>query len=187
MTTSTFVGDPQPVEIHHRGIWYSGELLGWRHTSDGRVSVRVRCTVDGLRHSTWKELAELRLPDPANPPRREPFPAAPARPMAGTPVADEDRTRPNNVFTGLSNRPGKPAHVLAPPARPAGVDPAPPAPVRRPSGQPVAHAAAAATRIRPVPYRRSAQPRQSDPWSRDWTDAPVRDERDERDDRLSTV
>ena len=26
-----FAGQPQPVEIHHRGIWYSGELIGWRH------------------------------------------------------------------------------------------------------------------------------------------------------------
>ena len=75
MATRAFAGDPQPVEVHHRGIWYSGELLGWRHASDGRVSARVRCTVDGLRHSTWKDLAELRLPDPARPPRAEPFPA----------------------------------------------------------------------------------------------------------------
>lgn len=182
-TTSTFVGDPQPVEIHHRGIWYAGELLGWRHTSDGRVCVRVRCTVDGLRHSTWKDLSELRLPDPARPPRREAFPAAPARPMAGARVEDEDRTRPDIAFAGLSNRPGKPAHVLAPPARPSGVDPASPDPVREPYGQPVPHAEAA-TRDRPVPYRRSTRPRQSDPWSRDWTDAPLRDERD---DRFSTV
>ena len=64
-----FAGPPQPVEIHHRGIWYSGELLGWRHEADGRVVARVRCVVDRLRHSAWKDLADLRLPDPANPPR----------------------------------------------------------------------------------------------------------------------
>ncbi|NEK85300.1 hypothetical protein GCU60_05920 [Blastococcus saxobsidens] len=172
MATSAFVGDPQPVEIHHRGIWYSGELLGWRHTADGRVAARVRCTVDGLRHSTWKDLAELRLPDPAHPPRREPFPAAPARPMAGTPVEEEDRTRPNNVFAGLGSRPAKPAHVLAPP--PPGAAPTP-----APAREPVVHAAAAETRARPVPYRRSAQLRQSDAWSRDWAG--------EHDDRLSPV
>ncbi|MCF6735642.1 hypothetical protein E9565_10780, partial [Blastococcus sp. KM273129] len=106
-----FVGNPQPVEIHHRGIWYSGELLGWRHTPDGRVSARVRCTVDGLRHSTWKDLAELRLPDPAHPPRREPFPAAPARP----PVPEQDRTRPHTLLAALTTRPHPPEHALTPP------------------------------------------------------------------------
>src|SRR5215203_6926801 len=77
---SLFAGEPQPVEIHHRGIWYSGELLGWRHEPDGRVVARVRCVVDRLRHSTWKDLAELRLPDPARPPHKEPFPAPLPRP-----------------------------------------------------------------------------------------------------------
>ena len=62
--TSAFAGEPQPVDIHHRGIWYSGELLGWRFDDDGRALARVRCVVDGLRHSTWKELSELRLPEP---------------------------------------------------------------------------------------------------------------------------
>ena len=77
---NAFAGDPQPVEIHHRGIWYSGELLGWRHEGEGQVVARVRCVVDGLRHSTWKDLAELRLPDPRRPPRRERFPAVAALP-----------------------------------------------------------------------------------------------------------
>ena len=87
---SLFAGDPQPVEIHHRGIWFSGELLGWT-TRDGRVLARVRCVVDGLRHSTWKDLAELRLPDPARPPRREPFPStAAARQLGLVGVAGDD-------------------------------------------------------------------------------------------------
>ncbi len=171
MTTSAFVGDPQPVEIHHGGIWYSGELLAWRHTPDGRVSARVRCTVDGLRHSTWKDLSELRLPDPAFPPRREPYPAAPARPMAGAPVGDaaidDDRTRPNNQFTGLSLRPRKPAHVSAPPALPSVPAPAPSPAV--PLAARTAAPDAAPARPRPTPYRRSTVPDQSDPWSRDWT------------------
>jgi hypothetical protein len=170
MTADRFVGDPQPVEIHHRGIWYSGELLGWRHTPDGRVAARVRCTVDGLRHSTWKDLAELRLPDPAHPPRREPFPAAPARPMAGAPVADEDRTRPHTLLAALSSRPRPPAHAVTPPPRsvPRTVEPTSPSPART-------HSSAAPARPRPTPYRRS--PRQSDEWSRDWPDARSRDER----------
>ncbi|RBY96507.1 hypothetical protein DQ237_07650 [Blastococcus sp. TF02-8] len=170
MTTSAFVGDPQPVEIHHRGIWYSGELLGWRHTEDGRVSARVRCTVDGLRHSTWKDLSELRLPDPAHPPRREPYPAAPARVVGAAPLEDDDRTRPNNHFTGLSSRPHKPAHVTAPPV--------PVLPAR------VAAPAVAVARPRPTPYRRPEAVRQADAWSRDWSASPTWDGHDER---LTTV
>jgi hypothetical protein len=112
-----FAGQPQPVEIHHRGIWYSGELIGWRHESNGRVAARVRCVVDGLRHSTWKDLAELRLPDPKNPPRREPFPTAVRRTVAGT--LDEDRdeaTRPHALLAGMRTRPAKPAHASTPPS-----------------------------------------------------------------------
>lgn len=107
-----FAGDPQPVEIHHRGIWYSGELLGWTHTAGERVLVRVRCVVDGLRHSTWKDLAELRLPDPARPPRREVFPAPPDAPGA----PDEDSTRPHALLAGARSRPPKPEHAQSPPA-----------------------------------------------------------------------
>jgi hypothetical protein len=156
---SRFVGDPQPVEIHHRGIWYSGELLGWRHTPDGRVSARVRCTVDGLRHSTWKDLAELRLPDPAHPPRREPFPAAPARPLStGAPVPEQDRTRPHTLLAALTSRPGPPAHAVTPPA----AGPVVPAPGRVPAG-------GAAARPRPTPYRRTR--RQDDHRSRERIEA----------------
>lgn len=148
-TASRFVGDPQPVEIHHRGIWYSGELLGWRHTTDGRVSARVRCTVDGLRHSTWKDLAELRLPDPANPPRREPFPAAPARPVpAGSPVPEQDRTRPHTLLGALTRRPRPPEHALVPP------------PANPPATPGNARSPVAPGRPRPTPYRRT--PRQED-------------------------
>jgi hypothetical protein len=110
--TSAFAGAPQPVEIHHRGIWYSGELLGWRHESDGRVVARVRCVVDKLRHSTWKDLVELRLPDPARPPRAEPFPAP--VPRAGEPDQD-DATRPHVLFAGPGSRPPKPGHAVVPP------------------------------------------------------------------------
>ncbi|MDT0277660.1 hypothetical protein [Blastococcus goldschmidtiae] len=111
---SLFIGDPQPVEIHHRGIWYSGELLGWT-TQDGRVLARVRCVVDGLRHSTWKDLAELRLPDPARPPRCETFPAAPGRALPDT-ADDDDATRPHALLAGARVRPQKPEHARTPPA-----------------------------------------------------------------------
>jgi hypothetical protein len=114
--TRAFAGPPQPVEIHHRGIWYSGELLGWRHEADGRVVARVRCVVDRLRHSAWKDLADLRLPDPADPPHRAVPAAAPAIPT--TPDEDE-ATRPHVLLADLRSRPRKPAHARTPPSRPA--------------------------------------------------------------------
>src|SRR3954453_23994665 len=82
--TSAFAGDPQPVEVFHRGIWYTGELLGWRFDDSGRALARIRCVVDGLRHSTWKDLTDLRLPergtrDPAAAPA--PAPVAAAEPV----------------------------------------------------------------------------------------------------------
>ncbi|TFV89229.1 hypothetical protein [Blastococcus sp. CT_GayMR16] len=121
---SMFAGQPQPVEIHHRGIWYSGELVGWRHESNGRVAARVRCRVDGLRHSTWKDLADLRLPDPKHPPHREPFPAVVRRPVPEIPQDDgDDATRPHALLAAMRTRPAKPAHATTPPARPAEVEP----------------------------------------------------------------
>jgi hypothetical protein len=137
LATSVFAGQPQPVEIHHRGIWYSGELLGWRHETDGRVLARVRCTVDGLRHSTWKDLAELRLPDPKSPPRKEPFPAPLPRSAEHDP---DEQTRPHVLLAGLRTRPVAPAHTRNPPAprrsqpapRPETVRPWEPAPRREP-------------------------------------------------------
>jgi hypothetical protein len=111
---NAFAGDPQPVEIHHRGIWYSGELLGWRHEGEGQVVARVRCVVDGLRHSTWKDLAELRLPDPRRPPRAEPFPATPGVGSAGG-TPEDDATRPHVLLAGMRNRATKPDHAVTPP------------------------------------------------------------------------
>ena len=112
--TSAFAGDPQPVEVYHRGIWYLGELLGWRHETDGRCLARVRCVVDGLRHSAWKDLADLRLPEPIA-----------AEPEA---VAETDETRPHVLLADLRIRPRPPAHTLVPPPRrtPAPAEPATP-------------------------------------------------------------
>lgn len=110
------LGKPQPVEIHHRGIWYSGELIGWRHESDGRVAARVRCRVDGLRHSTWKDLSDLRLPDPKHPPRAERFPAVVRRPVPPAPEDEDDATRPHALLAALrGSRPTKPDRAVAPP------------------------------------------------------------------------
>ncbi len=102
--TSAFAGAPQPVEVYHRGIWYLGELLGWRHETDGRCLARVRCVVDGLRHSTWKDLADLRLPEPI---------AVAAEPEDEFP---SERTRPHVFLADLRTRPRPPAHALAPPS-----------------------------------------------------------------------
>ena len=125
-----FAGQPQPVEIHHRGIWYSGELIGWRHEADGRVAARVRCTVDGLRHSTWKDLADLRLPDPKHPPRAERYPAVVRRPVPLVVEEPDDETRPHVLAAAMRGRPLKPAHASVPPTR----APAPvPAPVLQPA------------------------------------------------------
>jgi hypothetical protein len=114
-----FAGRPQPVEVHHLGIWYSGELLGWRHEADGHVSGRVRCVVDGLRHSTWKDLAELRLPDPQRPPRKEGRAAALGRPVTAEAEEFDDRTRPHALRAAPGVRPAKPVHAAAPPPPPA--------------------------------------------------------------------
>lgn len=149
---SAFAGEPQPVEIHHRGIWYTGELLGWRHDEQGRAVARVRCVVDGLRHSTWKDLAELRLPDPKHPPRAEAFPAAPA--LRADPQdlpEDEDRTRPH-VLLGTTSRPKKPEHVHAPPVEPNR------AARIRPAARPVERIPAPTSYSGPVPDRRRPLP-----------------------------
>jgi hypothetical protein len=131
-----FAGSPQPVEIHHRGIWYSGELIGWRHEANGRVAARVRCRVDGLRHSTWKDLADLRLPDPKKPPHKEPFPAVVRRPAlpGGYGAADEDdATRPHALLAAMGSRPAKPGHAVTPPAPRSG-EPVEAAPQSAPPG-----------------------------------------------------
>jgi hypothetical protein len=113
---SMFAGQPQPVEIHHRGIWYSGELIGWRHESNGRVAARVRCRVDGLRHSAWMDLADLRLPDPKRPPHKEPLPVVDRPAVVGTTFGEDDATRPHALLAAITTRPAKPAHAVQPPA-----------------------------------------------------------------------
>ncbi len=118
--TSAFAGDPQPVEVYHRGIWYLGELLGWRHEGDGRCLARVRCVVDGLRHSAWKDLSDLRLPQPI------------ALEPDATDEPETDETRPHVLLADLRSRPRPPAHAIVPPPRPS------PAPVAEPPAEPVA-------------------------------------------------
>jgi hypothetical protein len=123
--TSAFAGDPQPVEVFHRGVWYSGELLGWRH-DDGRCRARVRCVVDGLRHSAWMDLADLRLPRPESEWTEEVRPvavAAHSRPPVPPPVpgrhrAVDDETQPHVLLATRPARPRPPAVTLPPPRYP---------------------------------------------------------------------
>jgi hypothetical protein len=123
-TTSAFAGEPQPVEVFHRGVWYTGELLGWRH-DDGRCRARVRCVVNGLRHSAWMDLADLRLPRPEAPesPEAAVTPVATTtRPPVPQPDPDrhrtEDRTQPHVLLAVRRTKPRPPAAVLPPPRYP---------------------------------------------------------------------
>ena len=130
--TSAFAGDPQPVEVFHRGVWYSGELLGWRHDEQGRCRARVRCRVDGLRHSAWVDLADLRLPGtaatddepapvavtrsrPPVPPPAALRPAAVECQTVGSPALD-DETQPHVLLPVRRSRP-KPVTAILPPPR----------------------------------------------------------------------
>lgn len=126
--TSAFAGDPQPVEVFHGGVWYSGELLGWRHDEQGRCRARVRCRVNGLRHSAWVDLVDLRLPgtaatdaDPVSvtvtrsrPP--VPPPAAPPAPPVAQQPALDDETQPHVLLPVRRSR-AKPATAILPPPR----------------------------------------------------------------------
>jgi hypothetical protein len=122
--TSAFAGEPQPVEVFHRGVWYTGELLGWRHDEDGRCRARVRCVVDGLRHSAWMCLEDLRLPRPA--------PSGPLLPRRRPPVPHpgrhrllDDDTQPHVLLIpGLVTRP-RPAGLPMPPRGVAAIQQAP--------------------------------------------------------------
>jgi hypothetical protein len=127
--TSAFAGEPQPVEVFFRGVWYSGELLGWRHDEQGRCLARVRCRVNGLRHSAWVDLADLRLPGTSA--TDEPAPVAvtrsrpPVPPSASPPTAApapvrqrvlDDETQPHVLLPLRRSRP-KPAVATLPPPR----------------------------------------------------------------------
>ncbi len=92
----SFLGEPQPVEVFHSGLWHPGVLLGWRHDAEGRCWLRIRCVVGGLRHTAWIDLASLRLPESV--PGDDVPSAVPApRPHAGTwtPTASRRPTEPD--------------------------------------------------------------------------------------------
>ena len=173
VATSAFAGEPQPVEIYHRGMWYSGHLLGWRHDTDGRCLARVSCVVGKLKHKAWKDLADLRLPDGAADSPLAWFAEPATRRIDALPDPGDDETRPHVLLADLRVRPRKPPHAITPPP----VEPKPrPAPVEAPK-LPVAQPDEPAVRrpvVRPV-VRTVERPRQTvDPrWTvtRDWLSA----------------
>src|SRR4051812_27889973 len=115
VATSAFAGEPQPVEIYHRGIWYSGHLLGWRHDTDGRCLARVSCVVGKLKHKAWKDLSDLRLPDTAADSMLARFAEPTTRRIDDLPGPEDDETRPHVLLADLRVRPRKPPHAVAPP------------------------------------------------------------------------
>jgi hypothetical protein len=168
VATSAFAGEPQPVEIYHRGIWYSGHLLGWRHDSDGRCLARVTCVVGKLKHKAWKDLADLRLPDDVADAMNARTLEPPTRRIDDLPGPDDDETRPHVLLADLRVRPRKPPHAIAPPAaepKVPPVEPKLPAPQAEEPRRPV---------VRPV-VRTVERPRATvDPrWTvtRDWLSA----------------
>ncbi len=72
----TFLRRPKPVEVLHRGSWWIGALLGWRHDADGTCWLRVTALVEGYKRTAWVDLETVRLPLPPALPDR---PAPPAR------------------------------------------------------------------------------------------------------------
>ena len=123
--------EPQPVEAHHRGTWYSGELLGWRFEEAGRCLVRVRCVVDGLRRSAWVDLADVRLPE------RAARPASPAAPPASPPPASPPVASPPEVPAAPPGRHAADRHAapsvapsIAPPPRRVRAEPTAAPPVQ---------------------------------------------------------
>jgi hypothetical protein len=60
---AVFTSKPQAVEVYQAGAWWSGELLGWRHASDGSCQVWVRVVLGGVEETAWTDLSTLRLPE----------------------------------------------------------------------------------------------------------------------------
>jgi hypothetical protein len=60
---AVFTSEPQAVEVYQAGAWWSGELLGWRHTAEGSCQVWVRVVLGGVEETAWTELETLRLPE----------------------------------------------------------------------------------------------------------------------------
>lgn len=60
---AVFTSQPQAVEVHRAGVWWAGELLGWRHDASGSCQVWVRVALGGVEETLWTDLTSLRLPE----------------------------------------------------------------------------------------------------------------------------
>jgi hypothetical protein len=60
---AVFTSQPQAVEVYQAGAWWAGELLGWRHDSNGSCQVWVRVVLGGVEETAWTDLTTLRLPE----------------------------------------------------------------------------------------------------------------------------
>ena len=136
-------GDPPP-----RASGTPASCSAGGTTSDGRCLARVRCVVDGLRHSAWVDLADLRLPVPAGSTRAAggapPRPAA--RAGARRPTTTPSRTCCCRARAAARRCPGSPrrrrsgCRTPSSSAEPTGLSgrPSPPAPGGRRRAAPAA-------------------------------------------------
>jgi hypothetical protein len=60
---AVFTSSPQSVEVYRAGVWWQGELLGWRHDAAGACQMWVRVGVAGVEETSWVDLTALRLPE----------------------------------------------------------------------------------------------------------------------------
>ena len=86
---TSLAGEPMPVEFLLDGEWCQATLVGWRNEPDGTCRVRIQFVIGGLRRASWRDLADLRLPEPTP---RWSAPAPRTRPDLLLP--DRDRSRP---------------------------------------------------------------------------------------------
>jgi hypothetical protein len=60
---AVFTQQSQSCEVFVEGAWWPGSLLGWRHDGAGACEMWVRVGVAGVERETWRELADVRLPE----------------------------------------------------------------------------------------------------------------------------
>jgi hypothetical protein len=60
---AVFTQQSQSCEVFVDGAWWSGSLLGWRHDGAGACEMWVRVSVAGVERETWRDLADVRLPE----------------------------------------------------------------------------------------------------------------------------
>jgi hypothetical protein len=100
---AVFTSEPQAVEIYQAGAWWSGELLGWRHSADGSCQVWVRVVLGGVEETAWTDLSTLRLPE-GRPESRPQVRTARHLAMAPEPESAAEEARESSVARHPSSR-----------------------------------------------------------------------------------